>query len=133
MNTPIKYLLSLLIGSIVGFIGGFQGIGGGFYISLLLMVTGIASTQRKAAGTTLLAILFPLSIGAVYEYWKSGDIDIPVAIILTLFYMIFAFFGAKANKQVDEYIPLLSLSFLMFFTSLYFGYKGFKSLKKLKK
>jgi uncharacterized membrane protein YfcA len=133
MNTPIKYLLSLLIGSIVGFIGGFQGVSGGFYISLLLMVTGIASTQRKAAGTTLLAILFPLSIGAVYEYWKSGDIDIPVAIILTLFYMIFAFFGAKANKQVDEYIPLLSLSFLMFFTSLYFGYKGLKSLKKLKK
>lgn len=133
MNTYIKYLLSILIGSIVGFIGGFQGISGGFYISLLLMVTGIASTQRKAAGTTLLSILFPLSIGAVYEYWKSGDIDIPVAIILTLFYMIFAFFGAKTNEEYDEYVPLLSLSFLMFLTSLYFGYKGFKSLKKLKK
>jgi len=60
------------------------------------MVTGISPNQRKAAGTTLLAILFPLSIGAVYEYWKSGDIDIPVAIIITLTYMIFAFFGAKS-------------------------------------
>lgn len=133
MNSMFKYILSIIIGSLIGFLGGFQGIAGGFYISLLLMITGIASTQRKAAGTTLLAILFPLSIGAVYEYWKSGDIDIPVAIILTLFYMIFAFFGAKANKQVDEYIPLLSLSFLMFLTAIYFGFKGLKSLKKLKK
>jgi uncharacterized membrane protein YfcA len=133
MNTIFKYILSIFIGSLIGFLGGFQGIAGGFYISLLLMITGIAPNQRKAAGTTLLAILFPLSIGAVYEYWKSGDIDIPVALIITFAYMIFAFFGAKANEKVDEYIPLLSLSFLMFLTSLYFGYKGFYSLKKLKK
>jgi len=133
MNSIFKYILSIFIGSLIGFLGGFQGIAGGFYISLLLMVTGISPNQRKAAGTTLLAILFPLSIGAVYEYWKSGDIDIPVAIIITLTYMIFAFFGAKTNEKVDEYIPLLSLSFLMFLTSIYFGYKGFKSLKKLKK
>jgi len=128
-----KYILSIIIGSLIGFLGGFQGIAGGFYISLLLMITGIASTQRKAAGTTLLAILFPLSIGAVYEYWKSGDIDVPVALIITLSYMIFAFFGAKANEKFDDYVPLLSLSFLMFLTALYFGFKGFKSLKKLKK
>jgi len=133
MNTTVKYILSIIIGMVIGFLGGFQGIAGGFYISLLLMATGISPNQRKAAGTTLLAILFPLSIGAVYEYWKSGDIDIPVAIIITLTYMIFAFFGAKTNEKVDEYIPLLSLSFLMFLTSIYFGYKGFKSLKKLKK
>ena len=133
MNTTVKYILSIIIGMVIGFLGGFQGIAGGFYISLLLMASGISPNQRKAAGTTLLAILFPLSIGAVYEYWKSGDIDIPVAIIITLTYMIFAFFGAKTNEKVDEYIPLLSLSFLMFLTSIYFGYKGFKSLKKLKK
>jgi uncharacterized membrane protein YfcA len=133
MNTIFKYILSIIIGALIGFLGGFQGIAGGFYISLLLMVTGISPNQRKAAGTTLLAILFPLSIGAVYEYWKSGDIDIPVAIIITFTYMVFAFFGAKSNEKVDEYVPLLSLSFLMFLTSIYFGYKGFKSLNKLKK
>lgn len=133
MNKIFKYILSVFIGSIIGFLGGFQGIAGGFYISLLLLITGIAPNERKAAGTTLLSILFPLSIGAVYEYWKSGDIDIPVALIITFTYIIFAFFGAKANSKVDEYIPLLSLSFLMFLTSLYFGFKGFKSLKKLKK
>lgn len=133
MQTIIKYLIAVIIGTIVGFLGGFQGIAGGFYISMLLLITGVAPNQRKAAGTTLLAILFPLSIGAVYEYWKSGDIDIPIALIITLFYMIFAFIGAKFNEKVPEYIPLLSLSILMGVTALYFAYKGLNSLNKLKK
>jgi uncharacterized membrane protein YfcA len=133
MQTIIKYLITSIIGTIVGFLGGFQGIAGGFYITMLLLMTGVQPNQRKAAGTTLLAVLFPLSLGAVYEYWKTGDIDIPIALIIIIFYMIFAFVGAKVNQKVPEYIPLLSLSILMVITSLYFGYKGLNSLNKLKK
>ncbi len=133
MNSLIKYVMAIMIGSGVGFLGGFQGIAGGFYISMMLLFTGIAPDQRLAAGTTLLAVLFPISIGAVYQYWKSGDIDIPVALIITLFYIIFATLGAKVNQKFDEYIPLASLSILLFFTSGYFGYKAIKSFKKLKK
>jgi uncharacterized membrane protein YfcA len=133
MQTIIKYLITSIIGTIVGFLGGFQGIAGGFYITMLLLMTGVQPNQRKAAGTTLLAVLFPLSLGAVYEYWKTGDIDIPIALIIIIFYMIFAFVGAKVNQKVPEYIPLLSLSILMIITSLYFGYKGLNSLNKLKK
>lgn len=133
MNSLIKYVMAIMIGSGVGFLGGFQGIAGGFYISMMLLFTGIAPDQRLAAGTTLLAVLFPISIGAVYQYWKSDDIDIPVALIITLFYIIFATLGAKVNQKFDEYIPLASLSILLFFTSGYFGYKAIKSFKKLKK
>ena len=123
MNSVIKYLTAIAIGCIVGFIGGFQGIVGGFYILMLLIFSGIAGSQKKAAGTTLLAMLFPVSMGAVYEYWKSDNIDIPVALIITLFYIIFAWIGAKVNPYFSESFIILSLAVLLMLTSFYFFYK----------
>ena len=128
----MKYLLLIAIGSIVGFLGGFQGIAGGFYISMLLLFTGIAKDQRMAAGTTLLAVLFPISIGAVYEYWESGDVDVYAALVITLFYTIFAWVGAKVNLQVDETYSVLSLATLLLFTSGYFFREYFKLIHKKK-
>jgi hypothetical protein len=130
MNFVIKYVTAIIIGCIVGFIGGFQGIAGGFYISMLLLFTGIAKTQRMAAGTTLLAVVFPLSIGAVYEYWKTGDVDLYAGLIITFFYMIFSWVGAKANLLVDEQYPLLSLAVLLMLTSFYFFHRYLDLIKK---
>ena len=118
-----KYLISVFIGSLVGFVGGFQGIAGGFYISMLLIAFGVAKSQRIAAGTTLLAILWPISLGAVYEYWKTGDIEVPSALIIAFFYTLFAWVGAKANEKVKEEYVVLSLACLMFLTSFYFFHK----------
>jgi len=130
MNVVVKYVTAIIIGCIVGFIGGFQGIAGGFYISMLLLFTGIAKTQRMAAGTTLLAVLFPLSIGAVYEYWKTGDVDLYAGLVITFFYMIFSWVGAKTNLLVDEQYPLLSLAVLLMLTSFYFFHRYFDLIKK---
>ena len=130
MNVVVKYVAAIIIGCIVGFIGGFQGIAGGFYISMLLLFTGIAKTQRMAAGTTLLAVVFPLSIGAVYEYWKTGDVDLYAGLVITFFYMIFSWVGAKANLLVDEQYPLLSLAVLLMLTSFYFFHRYLDLIKK---
>ena len=130
MNSLIKYLTAIAIGCIVGFIGGFQGIAGGFYISMLLIFSGIVDSQKKAAGTTLLAILFPISAGAVYEYWKSDNIDIPVALIITFFYIIFSWLGAKINHNFSESFVILSLAILLMLTSFYFFYKYYGLLTK---
>ena len=119
----INYILSALIGIVVGFIGGIQGIAGGFYISLLLLMFNITKTQRETAGTTLLAIVFPLSIGALWEYYKSNDINIVVSLIVTFFYIIFAWLGAKLNKNISEKKIYLSLSILLFLTSIFYFFK----------
>ena len=115
-----KYLLAAIIGSLVGFLGGLQGIAGAFYISALLLSFGVLNTQRLAAGTTLLAILPPISLGAVYSYWKSGDIDVGIAAIIAITYSIMAYFGAIYNKKISQKHVLLSLAVMMFFTSIYF-------------
>ena len=127
MDNFTKYLISVFIGSLVGFVGGFQGIAGGFYISMLLLAFGVAKSQRMAAGTTLLAILWPISIGAVYEYWKSEDIDISSALIIAFFYTLFAWVGAKTNEKVKEEYVVLSLACLLFLTSFYFFHKYYET------
>lgn len=126
MNPVTKYIIAALIGSSVGFIGGLQGIAGGFYISMLLLATGLVETQRMAAGTTLLAIVFPLSIGAVYEYYKTGDIDTIPGLIITFFYIIFATIGGRYNAVIDEKWIVLSLGSLLMLTSFYFLNKYYK-------
>ena len=83
-----------------------------------------------AAGTTLLVVLFPLSIGAVYEYWKTGDVDLYAGLVITFFYMIFSWVGAKANLLVDEQYPLLSLAVLLMLTSFYFFHRYLDLIKK---
>ncbi len=130
MNNLIKYIFSAIIGIVVGFVGGLQGIAGGFYISMLLLASGIVSTQRQAAGTTLLAILFPISIGAVFDYYKSGDIFIPHALIIALFYTISATYGAKFGDNIKDEWLFLSLGSLLFLTSFYFLNKSYTIYKK---
>jgi uncharacterized membrane protein YfcA len=120
----IKYVLALLIGVVCGLVAGFQGIAGSFYILTLLLVFGIAKNQRQAAGTTLLTIVFPLSVGAVYEYYKTGDVDVPVAACIIIAYFIAAAFGAKANALVDEKYVLFSIAFMLFISSFYYIHKA---------
>ena len=59
--------------------GSFQGIAGGFYGYQTLLshyFQCIAGSQKKAAGTTLLAVLFPIvRQEQYYEYWKSDSIE----------------------------------------------------------
>ena len=130
MNKLIEYLVSAFIGIIVGFVGGLQGIAGGFYISMFLLASGIASTQRQAAGTTLLAIVFPISIGAVFDYYKTGDIFIPHAMIIALFYTIAATYGARFGDHIKDEWLYLSLGLLLFLTSFYFLNKFYIVYKK---
>ena len=97
---------------------------------MFLLFTGIVTDQRQAAGTTLLAVLFPISIGAVYEYWRTDDIDIPIALIITFCYIIFSWLGAKINHRFSDEFIILSLGTLLFLTSFYFFHKYYKLISK---
>lgn len=121
-----KYILSGIIGALTGFLAGFQGIAGSFYILTLLMIFGIAENQKIAAGTTLLTIIFPLSIGAVWTYYKKGHVDVPVAFTILAGYILFATLGAKFNYMVHEKYVHLSIAFMMVLSACYYIYKFLK-------
>jgi len=70
-----EILLLTLIGVIVGIVGGMLGDGADVLIVPLLLVFGISSNIKTAIGTSLAALLPPIGIFAVYQFYKEGAIN----------------------------------------------------------
>lgn len=86
--------LILLIGIVAGIFSGFIGIGGGLII-VPCLVYFFSMNQHQAQGTSLAMMLPPIGILAVYNYYKSGNVDFRVAGILCLSFIAGSFFGSK--------------------------------------
>jgi uncharacterized protein len=70
----------LLLGLAAGVLVGLMGVSGGIIIvPLLAHVIGLE--QHVAQGTSLLLLLPPISVGAMWEYWKTGDVDLRAGMI----------------------------------------------------
>jgi uncharacterized membrane protein YfcA len=122
-----KYILTFILAAIVGIIGGLQGNAGSVYILTGLLLFNIVSTQRMAAGTTLLYTSVPLTIGAAYQYYKKGDIDFKLAGILIVTAFFFSILGAKLNYIIPQKYTLYSTSIMLFLSSLFFFRKAYLS------
>jgi len=126
MLAGIQYVYVLIIGIVSGIVGGSLGTSGSNVIIPGLLLSGVATSYKMAAGTTLLAILPPLSLGAVYHYWKSGNIQIDSAVIIVISYAIAATIAANyVVKYVSEKYLLLGFSFYLLITCVFFFYKFF--------
>lgn len=124
-------LLTLGIGSLAGFIGGALGTSGSSIMIPGLLATGIAPNYKTAAGTTLLAILAPLSIGAVYVYWKAGNVQVTTAIMLVISYFIASTISAKLTlKYFTDKQLLLGYAVYLAIVSVYTFYRWMTFDKK---
>jgi uncharacterized membrane protein YfcA len=131
MLTFIQYIYAIIIGLVSGTVGGSIGTSGSNIIIPGLLASGIATTYKMAAGTTLLTILAPLSIGAVYTYYKAGDIQFDSAIVIMITYTIAATFSAiYVVKYVSDKALLLAYAIYVLLLSFYFFYKYFNYKKE---
>ena len=121
-----NYIITAILGIISGIIGGSVGTSGSNVIIPGLIMFKISPNYQTAVGTTLLTILPPLSIGAVYSYWKKKKIQLDISIILMVTYAIAAFLGAYIALH---YVPgkTLSLCYAIYLLmiSVYFFYRYF--------
>ena len=69
-----NYFLIVLIGIVSGLIAGALGTTTATTIMMGLLLFNLVPNFATAAGTTLFAILPPLSIFAVYEYYKKNNL-----------------------------------------------------------
>lgn len=105
--TPVHVIVHLAVGIGAGFLSGLFGVGGGVVI-VPALVLWLGYDQRRAAGTSLAAIVPTASVGVV-AYALSGEVDWIPAIVLAAGAIIGAQLGTWLLPRVP--VPALQLAF----------------------
>ncbi|MGD0682627.1 MAG: sulfite exporter TauE/SafE family protein [Terracidiphilus sp.] len=93
--------MMLLVGLLVGVFSGVVGIGGGIlFVPALVWLAGMS--QHKAQGTSLGALLAPVGIFAFIEYYRKGNADLKVALLLAVGFLIGGYFGAVGAQHIPD-------------------------------
>jgi uncharacterized membrane protein YfcA len=96
-------MLFIIVGLICGALAGLIGIAGGlFLIPALVLIFGYS--QKLAQGTTLAVLLPPVGIGAVYIYYRHGNVNVKAALLIGLGFLIGGFFGAGESVHISNAI-----------------------------
>ena len=91
----------LLVGLVVGMVSGVVGIGGGvLFVPALIWLLGM--DQHKAQGTSLAALLAPVGIFAFMEYYRKGNADLRVGLLLAAGFLVGGYFGAVGAQHIPE-------------------------------
>ncbi len=91
----------LLIGLGVGIVSGVVGIGGGIlFVPALVWLLGM--NQHKAQGTSIGALLLPVGVFAFVEYYRKGNADIRVALLLAAGFLVGGYFGALGAQHIPD-------------------------------
>jgi len=123
-------LLTIGLGVIAGLFGGALGQSGAEVMLPGLLILNIVPDFKTAAGTVLLAIIPPISLLAVLEYYKRGQVKVWISVILFVTYFFMAFVGAYITKNLSnkvlEYVTgiYFLLISLFFFWNAYTGTYG---------
>ncbi len=97
-------LIFIGIGVLVGALCGIVGLGGGILVVPLLRYV-FGYSQTMAQGTSVAMLLPPIGILAAYQYWKHGQMNITVALLLAAGFLIGGYFGGAIAVK----LPVLTL------------------------
>ncbi len=111
-----KFIFIIVIGSVLGFIAGSVGIGGGIYLVPLIIMFGLGS-EKEAAATGATFIWFN-SLAGVIARLQSGTIDTDFILPLTGAVMMGGFTGsylgavrynAKTIQNVMGFVVIIAI------------------------
>ena len=102
MNLDPATLKTIMLGLCAGVFGGALGQSGAETMIPGLLILGIVSDFKTAAGTVLLTILPPLSLLAIIEYYKRGQVKVITSMTLMISYFFAAYFGAYFTKNISN-------------------------------
>ena len=93
--------MMLLVGLVIGMVSGVVGIGGGIlFVPALVWLAGM--DQHRAQGTSLGALLAPVGLFAFLEYYRNGEADVRIAMLLGAGFLVGGYFGAVGAQHIPE-------------------------------
>lgn len=96
--------LFVALGAVIGLLSGIVGLGGGILVVPILRYC-FGYTQTMAQGTSIAMLLPPIGILAAYQYWKNGQMNITVGLLLAVGFVIGGYFGGGIACK----LPVLTL------------------------
>ena len=120
-NAKAAWLPMLAVGVVAGIAAGLFGIGGGLVI-VPALVELLHYNQKRAVGTSLAALLPPVSIGAVLSYYHAGMVSLATSAVIAVGLIGGAFFGARialglpsstVRRLYGAFLLLVSARFLL--------------------
>ncbi len=120
----VSFFKMLPMALVAGLLSGMFGIGGGLVIVPMLMMFWHFES-RRAVGTSLMALLPPVALPGVLEYYNSGNLDWAVAAILAGGLLVGSLLGARFTLAMSAQLAKRCYSVFLLAMALYFIINGF--------
>lgn len=115
----------LAAGSLIGFMGGVLGIGGGL-IAIPALVLLMGMSQQLAQGTALIMVL-PAITMAVRKYNQQTRIDKRVAAAGAAGAVVFTWVGARLALGIDSSVLRRSFAVFLFFIAVFYVWQTWRA------
>jgi uncharacterized membrane protein YfcA len=121
----------LLFGTAVGIFSGVMGLGGGA-LMIPVMVMAFGMSQHAAHGTSLAVMIPPVTLPAVIQYAKSGDVNWKMAMLMWGGVLIGSLLGGMIVTKIPKDELKLVFGFVLMYVAAYtvFSYLGKEHLTR---
>jgi uncharacterized protein len=113
LETPIGWVLLLILGTLTGTLSGLLGIGGGLLMVPALTIFGVPLVQATA--TSLVGVFLSATSGSVQNL-RTGDLNWGISLILAAFGIFTAQAGAWLGDRIPDYWLSLAFAALLLLT-----------------
>jgi uncharacterized membrane protein YfcA len=112
-----QIIILIAIGLSAGIIAGALGVGGAIII-VPALIFFFHMSQHTAQGTSLAILLFPIGILAFLNYYKHGYVNLKVAIIVVLAFVVGGYFGSLLSVNLPDRTLKILFGALMLITGI---------------
>ncbi|MBS1706334.1 MAG: sulfite exporter TauE/SafE family protein [Armatimonadetes bacterium] len=105
-------ILCFVLGAVAGASSGIFGIGGGLII-VPALIAFFKFSPQKATGTSLAALLAPVGIFAVINYYRANSADLRLAVAIASGYLASAYLGSRVALSTNSHTLKLAFGCLL--------------------